>query len=63
MGMSQLSYFCAMESKWISVINGKEKGGTVGKIRQAVEPDFLPFLKSGFHLFLDNLTGDLYDYN
>ena len=32
-GMAQLAYYCAMESKLISVINGYEKGGSATKIK------------------------------
>jgi len=52
-----------MESKYISVINGKEKGGSVAKIKQAVGVEMLEKLISGFHVFLDNLSGDLYAYD
>jgi len=62
-GMGLLSYYIAMEGQKISVINGCEKGGSIKKIKQAVKPDMLPRLQSDFHMFLDNLTGDLFNYN
>jgi len=62
-GMAQLAYHCALESKYISVINGKEKGSSVSKIKQAVSIDLLERLHPGFHVFLDNLSGDIYEYS
>ena len=37
-GMSQLSFYCAMEGKKLSVINGREMGGSLETIKGAVEP-------------------------
>ena len=62
-GIQQLVYFCAMESQRISVINGCEKGGKTGDIYTAVAPDMLNSLKPDYHMFLDNLTGDVYRYH
>lgn len=39
--MAQLAYFCATETKRISVINGLQKGGSVARIKKAVEPKML----------------------
>ena len=61
--MSQLAYYCASETKKISVINGVEKGTPLSKIKTAVKPDMLPRLKKGYHVFLDNLSGDFYSYD
>jgi len=52
-----------MESKRISVINGCEKGGSIKTIKKAVPADMLQKLKKDYHLFLDNLNGDLFCYN
>ena len=62
-GMSQLAYYCAMESKDISVINGMEKGGSIANIKSAVKPDLLSQLVKGYHGFLDNLSGDVLTYD
>ena len=62
-GMAQLAYYCATQSKRMSVINGREKGGALYKITKAVEPRMLHRLQKGYHVFLDNLTGDYYGYN
>ena len=32
-GMGLMSYYCATESKHISVINGLERGGSIAKIK------------------------------
>jgi hypothetical protein len=61
--MAQLAYYCASETKKISVINGVERGTPLSKIKTAVKPDILPRLKKGYHVFLDNLSGDFYSYD
>ena len=61
-GMSQLSFYCAMEGKKLSVINGREMGGSLETIKGAVEPSLLEKLKKGYHVFLDNLSGDVFTY-
>lgn len=62
-GMAQLAYYCAMESKDLSVINGCEKGGSVSNIKQAVKPNMLDKLVKGYHGFLDSLSGDVFTYD
>ena len=52
-----------METKHISVINGREKGGSTSKIKEAVQPNMLDKLVKGFHMFLDNLSGDIFTYD
>ena len=61
--MGQMAYYCATESKHISVINGLERGGSIAKIKQAVQPEMLDQLKKGFHCFMDNLSGDILSYD
>lgn len=61
--MSHLAYYVAMESKEISVINGREKGGSVSHIKQAVHPNMLNKLVEGYHVFLDSLSGDVFTYD
>jgi hypothetical protein len=61
--MTQLAYYCAMESKELSVINGCEKGGSVSHIKTAVQPNMLGQLVEGYHVFLDNLSGDAFTYD
>lgn len=61
--MAQLAYYCAMESKLISVINGYEKGGSQTKIKQTVHPNLLHRLQKNYHVYLDNLSGDIFSYN
>ena len=58
-----MAYYCAMESKSISVINGCEKGGSVSQIKKAVTPEKLERLAKGYHMFMDNLSGDLFTYD
>jgi hypothetical protein len=60
--MGQLAYFCAFESKWVQVINGNQKGGSVSQIKHTVDPKTLPTLNEDYHFFLDNLSGDFYKY-
>lgn len=62
-GIQQLVYFCAMESQKISIINGCEKGGSTKQIYTAVAPEMLEKLEPDYHMFLDNLTGDVYNYH
>ena len=52
-----------MESRKVSIINGQELGGSITKIKEAVEPAMLTKLVKGFHLFLDNLSGDVFTYD
>ena len=52
-----------MESKLISVINGFEKGGSSTKIKQSVHPTLLHKLIKDYHMYLDNLSGDIFSYN
>ena len=61
--MAQLAYYCATETKRISVINGIEKGGQLDKIKKAVPPEMLPKLRQGYHMFLDNMSGDIFSYD
>jgi len=61
--MGQLAYYCAMESKDISVINGLEKGGSIANVKTAVIPGMLNKLVKGYHGFLDNLSGDVLTYD
>lgn len=62
-GLAQMAYYCAMESKHISVINGCEKGGSLARIKEAVKTDMLDSLTKGFHVFMDQLSGDLLTYD
>lgn len=62
-GMQHMAYYCATASKKISVINGCERGSSTTEIKKAVKPDMLDHLTKGFHVFLDNLTGDMFEYN
>ena len=52
-----------MESKHISVINGCEKGGSLARIKQAVKPEMLEQLNKGFHMYMDQLSGDVLTYD
>ena len=52
-----------MESQKISIINGCEKGGSTKQIYTAVAPEMLEKLEPDYHMFLDNLTGDVYNYH
>jgi hypothetical protein len=62
-GMAQISYFCAMESKNVSVINGLEKGGSMKNIKKFIKPEMLEVLTQGYHCYMDSLTGDMFSYN
>jgi hypothetical protein len=62
-GMAQVAYFCSMESRGISIINGLEKGGSIQNIRNFVAPEVLPKIQRGYHCYMDNLSGDIYSYN
>jgi transposase len=44
------------------VINGCERGGSTTEIRKAVKADMLEHLQKDYHVFLDNLTGDIFGY-
>lgn len=62
-GMAQIAYFCAMESKTLSIINGLEKGGSMKNIKSFVKPDVLDKLTQNYHCYMDNLSGDVFSYN
>jgi hypothetical protein len=51
-----------MESKSISVINGCEKGGSISQIKK-VSPEVLRKLSKGYHVYQDNLSGDIFTYD
>ena len=61
--MSQLAFYCATESRHLSIINGSENGGSVTDIRKAVPPHLLSKLNKNYHVFLDNLSGDIFGYD
>ena len=51
-----------MESTLLSVINGNEKGGPIKNIKESVKPEILDKLVKNFHVFLDNTSGDIFNY-
>lgn len=60
-GFSLLSYFCATGLAELQVVNGKEKGTTLDYIKNA---DIIQITsKYKDNVFLDNNSGDYYQYN
>ena len=62
-GIAQLVYYCSTESAKYYVINGQELGGSLTKIKTAVEPELLKQLKMNLHVYLDNLSGDIFSFD
>ncbi|CDW75232.1 UNKNOWN [Stylonychia lemnae] len=59
-GMQMLIYFCATNFAQLKVLNNNEKGGALSGI-QDMNSKILPTLEKN-QVFLDNLTGDYYQY-
>ncbi len=57
-GLGLLVHYCATSMEHVTVINGREKGESLCKIKE-VNPALLNDLKP-YEVFLDNLTGDFY---
>lgn len=56
-----LVYYCATNFAQLSVINGNERGGSLGSIADLPQ-SIIHGLKK-YEVFLDNLTGDYYIYD
>ena len=58
-------YYCATAGRSLQVINGREKGGSLGTIESVLggDVDKLDKLDPSQHVFLDDLSGDYYTYD